>query len=94
MLATGQTSELERLGVEARKTTVLRKPSDQENSRLVPQNNHLICVWMPDSFISQRERSNEELKSKGRIESEKQWGRGVLIWSIHRWVGTNYFSIS
>ena len=75
MLATGQTSELERLGVEARKTTVLRKPSDQENSRLVPQNNHLICVWMPDSFISQRERSNEELKSKGRTREREAVGK-------------------
>ena len=61
---------------------------------LGPQNNLLIGVWMPGSFINQRERSNEELKSKGRIESEKQWGRGVLIWSIHRWARTNSLSLS
>ena len=29
---------------------------------------------MPGSFIDQRERSNEELKSKGRIKREMQWG--------------------
>ena len=32
---------------------------------------------MPDSFIDQRERSNEELKSKGRIERETQWRNKV-----------------
>ena len=39
-----------------------------EDGRLAPQNNHLIWVWMPGFFIDQRDRSNEELKSKGRIE--------------------------
>ena len=29
---------------------------------------------MPGSFIDQRERSSEELKSKGRRERERQWG--------------------
>ena len=32
---------------------------------------------MLGSFIDQRERSNEELKSKCRIEREKQWGSKV-----------------
>ena len=32
---------------------------------------------MPGSFIDQRERSNEELKSKGRIERERQWASKV-----------------
>ena len=32
---------------------------------------------MPSSFIGQRERSNEELKLKGRIEKERQWGSKV-----------------
>ena len=32
---------------------------------------------MPDYFIDQRERSNEELKSKGRTKKEMQWGREV-----------------
>ena len=46
-------------------------------SRLEPHNNHLIGVWMPGSFIDQRERSNEELKSKGRIQRVMQWGSKV-----------------
>ena len=29
---------------------------------------------MPGSFIDQRERSSEELKSHGRAERERQWG--------------------
>jgi len=32
---------------------------------------------MPGSFIDQRERSNEELKSTGRIEREMQRGSAV-----------------
>ena len=32
---------------------------------------------MPGYFIDQRERSNEELKSKGRRERERQWGSKV-----------------
>ena len=38
--------------------------------QLGPQNNHLTEVWMAGSFIDHRERSNEKLKSKGRIERE------------------------
>ena len=57
--------------------TLIGEPADREDGRLVPQNNHLIGVWMPGSFIDQRERSNEELKSKGRIERERQWGSKV-----------------
>ena len=94
LLATRQANESKRRGVEARKMTLFGKPADRKDGRLAPQNNHLIWVWMPGSFIDQRERSNEELKSKGRIESEKQWGRGVLIWSIHRWARTNSLSLS
>ena len=32
---------------------------------------------MPDSFTDQREKSKEDLKSKGRIERERQWGSKV-----------------
>ena len=32
---------------------------------------------MPGSLTDWRERSNEELKSKGRIEREMQWGNKV-----------------
>ena len=61
---------------------LIRGTADQEDGRLAPQNNHLIRVWMPGYFIDQRERSNEELKSKGRIERERQWGskmKGSLV---------------
>ena len=54
--------------------TLIEEPADWENGRLVPQNSHLIGVWVSGSFMDQRERSNEELKSKGRIERERQWG--------------------
>ena len=30
------------------------KPVDQEDGRLMSQNNHLLGVWMPGSFINQR----------------------------------------
>ena len=36
---------------------------------------------MPGSFIDQRERSDKELKSKGRIESERQW-RSERVFSL------------
>ena len=37
---------------------------------------------MPGSFIGQTERSSEELKSKGRIERELQWGSKVKGFSV------------
>ena len=52
-------------------------PVDQEDGRLEPQNSPLLGIWMPSSFIDQREGSNGELKTKGRIERELQWGRKV-----------------
>ena len=39
--------------------------------------NHLIGVRIPGSFMDQRERSSEELKSQGRAEREGQWGSKV-----------------
>ena len=45
-------------------------------------NNHLFGVWNPGSFIDQRERSNEELKSKGIIERRMQWGSQVKESSV------------
>ena len=36
--------------------------ADSEDGRLMPQNNHLIWVWMPGSFIEQRLRGREETK--------------------------------
>ena len=63
-------------GVEAKKTSI-REPADREDGRLAPQNNRLIGAWMPGSFIDQRERSSEELKSQGRAEREGQRGSKV-----------------
>ena len=54
--------------------TLIVDLADWEDGR--PLNNRLIGIWMPGSFIDQRERSNEELKSKGRIERERQWHKG------------------
>ena len=59
------------------------EPADPEDGRLVPHNRHRIGVWMPGSFINQRERSNEEPKSKGRIQRERQWaGKAKRIFSL------------
>ena len=45
------------------------------------QSNHLVRVWIPSSFV-ESERSNEELKSKGRIESRGNGGNTVKESSI------------
>ena len=37
---------------------------------------------MSGSFMDQKERNNEELKSKGRIEREIQWGSKVTGFSV------------
>ena len=44
LLTTGQANESERRGVEARNTILFRKPADQEDGRLMFQNNHLFGV--------------------------------------------------
>ena len=70
-LTIGQwTREMRRWGKEE---TLIREPADQEDGWLAPQNSYLIGVWMAGCFIDQRERSNEEPKSKGRIGRERQW---------------------
>ena len=51
-----------RRGVEAGNTTLFRKLADQEHGGLVSQNNHLIGVWVPVSFIEQRRGGDEEVK--------------------------------
>lgn len=33
--------------------TLFRKPADRKDGRLMSQNNHLIRVWIQDSFIDQ-----------------------------------------
>ena len=48
---TGQIAK--RWGFGSRNTILFRKPADWEDGRLVSQNNHLIRVWVPVSFIEQ-----------------------------------------
>ena len=55
-------NESERQGAEARKR--LYSGRHLTKKRLVPQNNHLIGVWAPSSFIDQDGRS-EEARWKG-----------------------------
>ena len=74
LLDAQQANESKRRGKEE---SLIGEPADPEDSRLVPHNSHLIGVWMPGSFTDQRERSNEELKSTGRIEREMQRGSAV-----------------
>ena len=33
--------------------TSFEKPADREDGRLMSQNNHLVGVWMPGSFMDQ-----------------------------------------
>ena len=54
---TGQLTE--EWGVGARNATSFRKPANQEDGRLMSQNNHLVRVWMPGSFY----RRVEEVKT-------------------------------
>ena len=79
LLTARQANESKRGGVEVRKMTLFRKPADWEDGRLTPQNNHLIGAWMPCPFIDQRERSNEELKSK---EEQSRRGSGKVKWKV------------
>jgi len=50
LLATREANETERRGFEAENASLFRELADQEDVKLAPQNNHLIRVWMPDSF--------------------------------------------
>ena len=54
LLTARQANESKRWGVEARDTTLFRKPADWEVGRLMSQHNHLVGVWMPGSFMDQR----------------------------------------
>ena len=76
LLTAQQANESKKRGVEGRKT-LIGEPADREDGRLAPQNNRLIGAWMPGSFMDQRERSSEELKSQGRAEREGQSGSKV-----------------
>ena len=62
------------------------KAADQEDGRLAPQNNHLIGVWMPDSFLDQRwGRWVSKVKRPLILQTFLEWqpqGGGVLISSF------------
>ena len=51
-----------RQNVEARNTTLFKKSADGEDGRLIPQNNHFVCVWISGSFIEQSGGGDEESK--------------------------------
>ena len=42
--------------------TLFRKLADREDDRLMSQNNHLVEVWMPGSFIEQRGGGGSKVK--------------------------------
>ena len=76
LLAVRQASESKRRGVEARKTTLFRKPANREDGRLAPQNNHLIWVWMPGSSIDQRwEEMRKQSKKAFNLENVSSNGK-------------------
>ena len=57
-----------------------RKPADREDGRLLSQNNHLIWVRIPGSFIGQRRRGGEEVELKGHLSCKV--GVDVLVSSF------------
>ena len=79
-------------GVEARNTTLFGKSADQEDGRLASQNNHLVGVWMPVSFMGQRWGGGEETKETRPLILQifLEWqasGSGVFLPSSHLQVG-------
>ena len=54
LFATREASESEGQRVEERNTTLFGKPADRKDGKLLSQNNHLVGVWMPGSFMDQR----------------------------------------
>ena len=50
--------------------TLFGKSTDQEDGRLMSQNNHVVMEGI-HVLLWSRKKSNEELKSKGRIERER-----------------------
>ena len=45
-------------------TTLFRELADQEDSRLMSQNNHFTWFWMPGSFTDQRWREVRKQSKK------------------------------
>ena len=74
-------SESKRQGIETR-NILFGKPADREDGRLMSQSNHIVGGLEARFFYRTRERGNEELKSKGRTERERQWGSKVKRSSV------------
>ena len=64
MLVARWASESKKRGAEARNTTLFGKLADREDGRLMPQNNHLVGVWIPGSFMDQRWREIRKQSKK------------------------------
>ena len=74
--------------VKARNTTLFRKPSDWEDGILMSQNNYLIGVWTPDSFIeSEREKRCGSKVKKGHQSYKK------ISWD-NRWARSDHLPVS
>ena len=80
-------------GAKARNVTLFRKSADWEDGRLMSQNNHLIGVWMPGSFIEQRgERWGSKVKNplilqiSPEMASLGDWMCSFLHSCSHPWV--------
>ena len=80
LLIAWQANESARWGVEARNTTLFGKSADWEDGRLVPQNNHLVGVWMPRSFVES--------------EWKKQWGSKEKVSSVLQNISKGMASLS
>ena len=55
----------QRRDVDVRNTSLFGKPANREDGRIMSQKDHLIRVWMPDSF------TDPEIEVP-RIERERQ----------------------
>ena len=54
LLVAQQTDESERQDVEASNTPLFGELADPKGGTIMSQNNHLVGVWMPGSFLDQR----------------------------------------
>ena len=76
--ATRQANESERWGDEVRKKAFYSKPPDQNDSRVVSQNNCLVKAWLPGSFMDQRwegGRWGSKVKLFNTCKSPLEWGK-------------------
>lgn len=82
-----------RWGDEARKITLFKK-ADQDNGRLVPQNNHLVKAWLPGSFLDERwgwgggRRWGKQSKNYSILANVP---RMASLTVLHRWVAQVIF---